>query len=419
MYMRTFCTDYMYQGKWTEDFLKRSAEDYYIDYVPGIKSFEQALILPQKEAEGHTWGIGGALYPDGSMIEESQIGGVFGGAYPFQADELVECPYPVYYIPIIPKHWGHFLLDVLSRFWFVTDGTDQGYPIVFCGKDFEEHRITGNYLEALNALGIDESRMVFVENPMRFERILIPQASYGDGRPFCDAYLKTIRKLKENVLDSAAAEELKPYEKIYFTRTQFRRAHMTEVGEKEIEELFRDNEFQVLAPEKLSFTEQVFYFSTAKEIASLSGTISHNIMFCGEGTEVAVLNRCCLPNQAQFSVNQMSKAKVTYVDCYAKETLKKPQYWPVWVEINDNLLRYMEHKGCIKAWPLITTVFSLFKIGLFKICAIVPIKLNPEFNVSSVSESNVMIYFIFGILPFSMVLVLNGFSIFPNKYSLN
>ena len=52
---------------------------------------------------------------------------------------------------------------------------------------------------------------------------------------------------------------------------------MTEIGEHEIEELFRVNGFTVFAPEQLTVTEQIFYFSTAKEIAAISGTISHNI----------------------------------------------------------------------------------------------------------------------------------------------
>ena len=142
-----------------------------------------------------------------------------------------------------------------------------------------------------------------------------------------------------------SVRRLETIEKIYFTRQQFRRAHMTEVGEKEIEELFRSSGFTVLAPEKLTVEEQIFYFSTAGEIASISGTISHNIVFCEEGTKVAVLNRCCLPNIAQFSINQISKATVTYIDVYAEETMRRAEYWPVWVEVNDNLNRFMSDTG--------------------------------------------------------------------------
>lgn len=349
--MQTECTDYMYECEWTEDFLKRTAVNYHSDVVPEIKEVKDATILPQKDAEGHPWGLGGAVYPDGAFVEESRMGETFGGSYPIKQEDVIDTKEKVYYIPIIPRHWGHFLLDVLCRFWFIANGTDEGCRIAFCGKDFPDHQITGNYLEALNLLGIEESRLLFVDKPMRFSKIMIPEASYGDGKPYTDAYLAVIRWLKEKALTSKAIEDLQPIEKIYFTRTRFRRARMTEIGEKEIEELFHKNGFTVLAPEQLTVTEQIFYFSSAKEIAAISGTISHNIVFCESGTEVAILNRCCLPNMAQFSINQISKARITYIDVYAKETMRRPKYWPVWVEVNQSLLRFLDDKGYTEGRP--------------------------------------------------------------------
>ena len=56
-------------------------------------------------------------------------------------------------------------------------------------------------------------------------------------------------------------------------------------------------------------------------------------------------------------------------------------------------------------------------------CAATPISSFPEFNTKFVSESNVIIYFIFGNNFFafssSSVFALNGFCVFPSKYSFN
>ena len=343
--MRTVCTKYMFDCKWTQDFLERSKTDYRTDHAPVMKTVDDALLLPQKDADGHSWGIGGAVDSDGKIVEESCMGQVFGGTYPIRNEDIIYNNEVLYFIPIIPKHWGHFLIDVLSRFWFMIDGSDKGYRIAFCGKDFPDLQITGNYLEALQLLGVDEKRLLFIEKPMKASKIMIPEASYGDGKPYSDIYSKVIQRLKERTMTLEAVKKLEPIDRIYFTRQQFRRARMTEVGEKEIESLFRANGFAVLAPEMLTVKEQIFYFATAKEIASISGTISHNIVFCGEGTKVSVLNRCCLPNVAQFSINQISKAMVTYIDVYAKETMRREKYWPVWVEVNDNLNRFMKDTG--------------------------------------------------------------------------
>ena len=68
-------------------------------------------------------------------------------------------------------------------------------------------------------------------------------------------------------------------------------------------------------------------------------------MFSEPGNRYVILNRCCLPNYAQFAVNQMSRAEVTNIDVYAKETTIKPHSWPIWVEANTNLRRYMINEG--------------------------------------------------------------------------
>lgn len=332
----------MFKGRWTDEFSRLSEINYYTEKKPEMVSVPHAVILPAKESTEHAWGSGGAVAENGQLAEAARLGSIFGEAYPFDIHDLVSLDETVYYIPVIPKHWGHFLLDVLCRFWFLLDENDKGYRITFCSLDFEEDGLAGNYLEALELLGVSKERLLFVTKPTWFAEVLIPENTFGDGMPYCSEYRRIIDYIKTNALQKREKSLPKPEERIYFTRTSFRRSRYTEVGEKRIEELFRQRGFTVLAPEKLSVREQIFYFSKCKEIASLSGTISHNIVFSEPDNRYVLLNRCCLPNYAQFAVNQLSPAEVTYVDVYAKETTRKPKYWPVWVEANQNLATYFE-----------------------------------------------------------------------------
>lgn len=343
--MKTTCTRYMFKGKWTDEFSRLSEINYYSDKKPELAAVVHAVILPAKESAEHAWGSGGAVAENGQLAEGSRLGNIFGEVYPFDRHDAVSRDETVYYIPVIPKHWGHFLLDVLCRFWFLLDGIDRGYRIAFCSLDFGEDGLTGNYLEALELLGVSRERLLFITKPTRFAKVLIPESTFGDGAPYCSEYSRIIDYMKTNALRPEENNLPEAEERIYFTRTQFRRSRYTEVGEKRIEELFRQRGFTVLAPEKLSVRDQIFYFSKCKEIASLSGTISHNIVFSEPGNRYILLNRCCLPNYAQFAVNQLSPAEVTYVDVYAKETARRPKYWPVWVEANDNLAAYFEDMG--------------------------------------------------------------------------
>ena len=362
----------MFQGKWTDEFSRLSETNYYTDKKPELASITHAVILPAKQSAEHAWGSGGAVMEDGQLADASRLGSIFGEAYPFDIPRTVLQDETVYYIPVIPKHWGHFLLDVLCRFWFLLDGNDRGYRIAYCSLDFGEDGLAGNYLEALELLGVSRERLLFITEPTRFVRVLIPENTFGDGVPYCGEYSRIIDFMKANALQTGAENMPEPEQRIYFTRTQFRRSRYTETGEKRLENLFQKNGFTVLSPEKLSVREQIFYFSTCREIASLSGTISHNIVFSNPGNRYILLNRCCLPNFAQFAVNQLSPAEVTYIDVYAKETLKKPKYWPVWVEANRNLSRFFRDRSfpVTDYNPVQTAYFKLIDFFRFQYLSI-------------------------------------------------
>ena len=342
-------TRFMYPCAWTEDYQKRSSQNYHMSERPTIREVDRPLILPAKESMEHTWGIGGALDESGELIPECTRKS-FGGKYKVSESDIEYLDETVYYIPVIPKQWGHFLIDILCRLWFLGTDKDAGYRIAFCSKDFFDGYLSGNYREALQSLGIGKDRMLLIDRPMMFNRILIPSKTFGDGAPYSDEYLKLIEKIKANALQMITGE-LKAISKIYFTRTGFPRAKLKEIGEKEIEDAFRYNGFTVLSPEKLSLAEQIFYISNCEELASMSGTIPHNILFAEAGTKVTILNRTCFPNYAQFAINQMSAAEVIQVDCYSAWTLKHVHDFaslmenPILVGVNQNVRNYFKDRG--------------------------------------------------------------------------
>lgn len=349
-------TRYMYPCEWTNDFVYRCQQNYFSDQEVFFTELEDCTILPAKESKKRTWGEGGIVATN-EICEKVRQGIAFGGQYPFSEVNTVIEEETVYYIPVIMKHWGHFLIDVLSRCWFLTDNHDKKWRIAFCSLDFPDGIIQGNYEEALRYLGIASERLYYISRPTRFSRVLVPSASFGYQLPYTKEYIKTIERLKSTALEASKAVPLRPVDRIYFTRTKFWRAKTTEIGEKNIENLFRSNGYHVFSPEKLSLREQIFYIAHCNKMAAMSGTITHNIIFSGDQSEAAILNRTCMPNPPQFALNQLSPAKVTYVDCYSRWTLDHPRDYggpkggPIWVEINRNLLQYLKDSGYASGLP--------------------------------------------------------------------
>ena len=341
----------MFPNKWTKLTEQIANADYSSEEKPFFTVVDSGTVLPAKPFDQKSWGLGGVVDSDGKIVTAS-LSKSFGGYYEADLKHCIEIPETVYYIPLIPRHWGHFLVDVISKLWFVLD-QDKGYRIAFCGEGWDENRITGNYLQLLSGLGIEEERLLYVQQVTRFDKILIPSATFGasDDKTYNGFYYrKLVQRIIQEVMASPEISEMTPIRKVYFTRTGFYRAKVNEIGEKDIEKLFEKNGYTVLAPEKLPISEQIFYFQTADEIASLSGTIPHNAMFAGSNTRLIILNRTCIPNYTQIKINQMFNLSAVFIDCYSRWTERHPRTYggkdggPIWVEVNNNLLNFFRNR---------------------------------------------------------------------------
>ncbi len=340
---------YMYHNKWTAECEKLACLNQESKSEACAVCVENGILLPQKAGE-LIWGQGGCLRADGTFVEESGISGAFGGRYEYgEADDY--CDEAVIYIPIIPNHWGHFLIDTVSRLYILSDKTyyKKDKKIFYCSWRFEGGKLTGNYLRFFQLLGINEKSLIAVQKPVRVRKIIIPKAALSYSGIRSCKYMIPAKRIVKNVIDSGICDSLKAYERIYFTRTRLASSKKKEIGEEELEWLIANNGFQVMSPEKMSLEEQIYYIYHCKVMAGLSGTIPHNIIFAGNGMELVILNRTCMPNPPQFLLNRICKGvKVTYVDAYHKVTVKHPSDYgsgPFWIGVNKNVRRFCKDYG--------------------------------------------------------------------------
>lgn len=284
------------------------------------------------------YGAGGVMVND-IIVSESVIPNAFGGAYIFNRDSAQKLSGKIIHIPIIKDHWGHFLIDVLCRFWFLVL-PEYKDCIITCCVNLKTSRLTGNYLQVLRLLGVMD-RLYIVTAPIRCDKILIPDCSFGFNRSWNSKYSAIIRLL----LSRIKIEKKYAGKNIYFTRTRFLKSRIYEIGEKQIEKVFKDIGFEILSPELLSIEEQISCFQTAKEIVSLSGTIPHNIVFARDGLLFTILNRQPVINLPQLRINQMMKnVSVRYVDVYHPIMKNKPRPYgsgAVWVFVSDKFREFL------------------------------------------------------------------------------
>jgi hypothetical protein len=255
---------------------------------------------------------------------------------------------PVTHIPgetyLFPTYsaYGHSLMDVYAQFkilqlkykkikpFFYEDG--------FHGHYFRENKVT---IDQMDSLGYKHTRIFNISiGNYSFEKVVLffdmnntfPEEFYvnnGATRsshyfPFCDCYKGTepcgkseyfkynylaIDMLKESFKDLFSSNKT---EKFFISREKYNRSYEKEIEyysnkeslsdeerqrfiwakarstptESEIQSLFEKNGYKIVYAEDYTLFEQIKMFSSAKVIASISGTGLFNTFWCDKNTKV-------------------------------------------------------------------------------------------------------------------------------------
>ena len=227
--------------------------------------------------------------------------------------------------------YGHFLLESTARLWFVLQNSEDTRPVVFIPVGKPER-----YMEFFDLLGISRKRLIFINRPVRFKEIAVPEMSSHLGEFYTEEFMLPFRKAVENV---PAAK----YEKIYLTRRRFEFGNVC--GEEALEKIFKANGYKIVSPERLSVKRQIALMKGAKSIVSVLGSATHNTIFCKEGTECVVLNRAANVCKAQMLVNSAAELDWCYVDTYF-DCFPVSYFWgPYLVGMTSHLRSFCRDRG--------------------------------------------------------------------------
>ena len=221
----------------------------------------------------------------------------------------------VVYLGQLKNHWGHFIIDSISRLWFALQDPSK-YTYVYLGTAlYIGEEIHKNIYEFLRLFGIDKSQILYITKPTIFRKVIIPEMSYTPNIEWHREYLDTVYKVVDKVAEQKLG--LPIYEKVYFSRSKFSKQSKTDYGEEQIERLFKRNGFQIIYPEEYSAKEQIFIVNNCKVFASVCGTCAHNVIFAKSRPKTILFKRMNGYQWHQWMLNEMAGLNpVTYVDSY-------------------------------------------------------------------------------------------------------
>lgn len=161
-------------------------------------------------------------------------------------------------------HFGHFLLEGLSRWWLLAllpEPVRAELRFVL----YDEQPLQAWQLEVLECLGVAAERIVYLTEPLRCERMIVPAAAYHLHRGASSAQRDTWERIAR-AFDRGAGPA-----RVYLSRSRYGRKRAL-VDEAEVEQHFQRRGFVVLHPQELPIAEQVAAVRQAGLIAGSAGS---------------------------------------------------------------------------------------------------------------------------------------------------
>lgn len=202
-------------------------------------------------------------------------------------------PRPVVFAGHLSYHFGHFILESLSRLWFAAKHPER--PIVWaCRPEPVSPTWHGWQRQVLNVLGLRNEVLLLTE-PTRFRSVDIPEPGYrvkdffsGQHARFLATYPARLRDPDLRVWLSRSGSE-----------SEYRSLHAAR-----LEEQLTEHGWTIVQPETLPISEQLELLATAGRVAGEQGSAFHLVMLLADvsGMEVDVI--CRDPDRPAEEQNQ-------------------------------------------------------------------------------------------------------------------
>ncbi|MBR4742413.1 MAG: glycosyltransferase family 61 protein, partial [Desulfovibrio sp.] len=173
--------------------------------------------------------------------------------------------------------------------------------------------LSNSILRFFELCNINLNNIYFIKSVKVISTLILPEPSYIPSLYYSDSYTKIFSIVSNN----SKSEIDKLYNKIYFSRQKFNKCIESEIGGELFDNLFLNNGFKIIYPEKESLDNQIHYIKNLSQFAGISGTVIHNLIFSDKEIEVFIINKTFHINTLIFDLLKMKKILPIFVDSYA------------------------------------------------------------------------------------------------------
>lgn len=304
-----YCVDYQYlRPKKAEALKKWYSEDFIRKESLDIWQGRNCTLLPIRACDSLLFGQGGVVDAQGEFVPLSGIPRRVEGKYHYENPTFID--QKVVYCGYMVNQWGHFLVEATARLWYYMENDATVDKYVFLLNENEQRKIKSNYKEFFVLLGIWE-KLEFISKPTCYREVIVPEMSFCCRKYYSDKFLKIFEYVAENIQVDPTWESPS---KIFYSRSKLAKSNGMEFGLEMLDDFFSRNGYTILYPERVPLSQMIHYIRNSDTVASLSGSLPHNMLFASQGQNLVIVERCILNNDFQMCINQMKELHATYID---------------------------------------------------------------------------------------------------------
>lgn len=326
---------------------------------------ENGLVVPPLSEAVLREQPSGVLTADGDFVEQSRSwtkSTSMVNATPVlpEAVEIRDLPGRYVFGGIFYGHFGHFIVESLSRIWALDAIGQPVDGMIFTPKT---PRVTEYHVEIyrklLDAFGVTIP-IEIAKGVVRVEELYVPQQGFGmydligGSREFRD------------YINSHAGKTVEPVgpERLYVSRSRLGPGRGSILGEYRIEELLAEEGYEIFHPQQATQLEQIARYRAARQVIGADCSPLHLLGYVGDaGQNVGILTRRSMEIGA-YLVKQLKDFKgmqATEINCLVNDWMPQPGSRPSrssWGEVDfPQMHAALLNAGLIQnptPWPALT-----------------------------------------------------------------
>lgn len=209
-------------------------------------------------------------------------------------------------------HWGHILVNTMARIWYYYESyCPKIDKIIFVADNPHINWGKGNIIQLLEVAGIKE-KIEIINKPTHFDMIIEPECSIVRFKHYSKEFMNVFNFVKKKALE-ISVDKFFP-DKIFLTRSGLKQSQKNELNIEYLDKFFSRNGYTVLSPERMSLVELIHYFNNAKTIASICGTLAHNLIFAPSSAKIQIIERHPFINISQQLCNKSADLNAVLID---------------------------------------------------------------------------------------------------------